>query len=55
MFIQRVRETLARMGIQVDVQDTVKTLEVEKADGRKMLRVYLICCRQRGGVLLLLC
>lgn len=54
MFVQRVREALVKMGIQVDVQDTVFSYARVETDGRKMLRVCLICYRRRGGVLQLL-
>ena len=55
MFVQRVRETLAKMGIQVDVQDTVLTGLGLGLSFRKMLRVCSICYRLRGGASLLLC
>ena len=54
LFMQQAREALAKLGIQVDIQDTVVPF-LYGVDERKMLRVCLICYRLRGEVLLLLC
>jgi hypothetical protein len=50
MLVKRVRETMAKMGIQIDVQDSVFTLRIS-VDGRKMLRVCSIFYRLKGEVL----
>ena len=54
LFIERVRETLAKMGMQVDVQDTVFNQRILLTES-KMLRVCSTCYKQKGGVSLLRC
>jgi antitoxin component of RelBE/YafQ-DinJ toxin-antitoxin module len=51
MFVQRAREALAKMGMQLDIQDTVRFIMTELIF-RKMLPVCLIFCKPREGVLL---
>jgi hypothetical protein len=51
MFVQRAREALAKMGMQLDIQDTVRFIMTELTF-REMLRVCLIYCKPREEVLL---
>jgi hypothetical protein len=50
MFVQRAKEALAKMGIQLEVQDTVLP-SVDMTDSRKMQPVCSICYKRKGEVL----
>lgn len=51
MFVQRAREALAKMGMQLDIQDTVRFIMMELTF-REMLPVCSIYCKPREEVLL---